>query len=109
MNSFWDNLKTIAENRFGRNIRKAIHDGLQQAYEVATNAQNLADGASASAKASADVAAASASAAEQSANTAQYYADQVYHQTPAGFPELVSKVDDLGLEVVDGYLCAVTQ
>lgn len=109
MNSFWDNLVIIAESRFGRNIRQAIHDGLQQAYEVATNAQNLADGASASAKASADAAAASATSAEQSADTAQYYADQVYHQTPTGFPELVSKVDDLGLEVVDGYLCAVTQ
>lgn len=106
MNSFFDNLKIIAENRFGKQIRKAIHDGLQQAYEVATNAQTLADGSSASAKSSADAAAISAAAASQSASDAEYYANQVYHETPSGFPELVQAVQDMGLVVIDGYLCA---
>lgn len=90
-------LYDILHARFGKDVRQAIHDGIELGYDIASDAKVTAETAQDSASASATAAANSASAAQTAANNAsisaglaEQYKDAAFHTTPAGYEDFVS-------------------
>lgn len=93
-------LYDILHARFGKDVRQAIHDGIELGYDIASDAQATAETAQDSASASATAAANSASAAQTAANNAsisaglaEQYKDEAFDTTPAGYEDFVSEVN----------------
>lgn len=93
-------LYDIIHARFGKDVRQAIHDGIELGYDIASDAQATAETAQDSASASATAAANSASAAQTAANNAsisaglaEQYKDEAFHTTPAGYEDFVSETN----------------
>lgn len=93
-------LYDILHARFGKDVRQAIHDGIELGYDIASDAQATAETAHDSASASATAAANSASAAQTAANNAsisaglaEQYKDDAFHTTPAGYEDFVSQIN----------------
>ena len=93
-------LNDILHARFGKDVRQAIHDGIELGYNIASDAQVKAETAQDSASASATAAANSASAAQTAANNAsisaglaEQYKEEAFHTTPAGYEDFVSETN----------------
>ena len=93
-------LYDILHARFGKDVRQAIHDGIELGYDIAFDAKETAETAQDSASASATAAANSASAAQTAANNAsisaglaEQYKDEAFHTTPAGYEDFVSETN----------------
>ena len=93
-------LASILNAIYGKDVRQAIHDGVEMAYNKADDAETsaaaaaeAASGSQESAAASAEAAAASASSASGFANQAEQYKNEAFHTTPAGYEDFVSEVN----------------
>lgn len=87
-----ENLAQILNARYGRDVRQAIHDSIEEGYNIAVQAEGAATSAQNSAAASANAAAGSSAAALQSAQDAAASAAQAMSGTPEGYAALVDKV-----------------
>lgn len=70
-------VKAIREAVFGRDVRSAIADGIEQCYADVTASQTVADGAATAANEAATIANQKAQAAEQAVNTLEQRVDDV--------------------------------
>ena len=100
MSSIQEILASILAARYGKDVRQAIHDGVEMAYIKADNAETSAAAAAEAASGSQESAAASAQAASNSASSASNFADvaeqyknEAFHTTPAGYEAFVSETN----------------
>lgn len=100
MSSIQEILASILQAVYGKDVRQAIHDGVEMAYnkadDAATSAAAAAEAASGSqesAAASAQAASNSASSASDSADLAEQYKNEAFHTTPAGYEAFVGEVN----------------
>lgn len=118
MSSIQQILASILNAVYGKDVRQAIHDGVEMAYnkadDAATSAAAAAEAASGSqesAAASAQAASNSASSASDFADAAEQYKDEAFDTTPAGYEEFVSKtnssLNDLYNNGVKNLLCNI--
>ena len=100
MSSIQEILASILQAVYGKDVRQAIHDGVEMAYNKADNAESSAAAAAEAASGSQESAAASAQAASNSASSASDFADaaeryknEAFHTTPAGYEDFVNDVN----------------
>lgn len=100
MSSIQEILASILKAVYGKDVRQAIHDGVEMAYNKADNAEtsaaaaaDAASGSQNSAAASAQAAANSASSASDFADAAEQYKNEAFHTTPAGYEAFVSNTN----------------
>lgn len=100
MSSIQEILASILNAVYGKDVRQAIHDGVEMAYNKADNAEtsaaaaaDAASGSQESAAASAQAAANSASSASDFADAAEQYKNEAFHTTPAGYEAFVSNTN----------------
>lgn len=100
MSSIQEILASILQAVYGKDVRQAIHDGVEMAYNKADNAEtsaaaaaDAASGSQNSAAASAQAAANSASSASDFADAAEQYKNEAFHTTPAGYEAFVSNTN----------------
>lgn len=100
MSSIQQILASILNAVYGKDVRQAIHDGVEMAYNKADDAATSAAAAAEAASGSQESAAASAQAASNSASSASDFADaaeqyknEAFHTTPAGYEAFVGEVN----------------
>lgn len=100
MSSIQEILASILNAVYGKDVRQAIHDGVEMAYNKADDAATSAAAAAEAASGSQESAAASAQAASNSASSASDFADaaeqyknEAFHTTPAGYEDFVNQVN----------------
>lgn len=100
MSSIQQILASILNAVYGKDVRQAIHDGVEMAYNKADDAATSAAAAAEAASGSQESAAASAQAASDSASSASDFADaaeqyknEAFHTTPAGYEAFVGDVN----------------
>ena len=100
MSSIQQILASILNAVYGKDVRQAIHDGVEMAYDKADDAATsaaaaaeAASGSQESAASSAQAAADSASSASDFADAAEQYKNEAFHTTPAGYEDFVNQVN----------------
>lgn len=101
--SITQQLQAILQARYGRDVRQAIHDSIEEGYNIAVQAEGKATTAQDSASASASAAAQSSASALQSAQLAEQYKNEAFSGTPAGYEALVEKVNSIRKETASQY------
>lgn len=93
--SITSDLEQILSARYGKDVRQAIHDSIEEGYNIAVQAQGIAETSQESAKAYAQAALASEQAAEDYKTAAEQAAEQAMSGTPEGYADLVAKVNSI--------------
>ena len=101
--SIIQDLEQILSARYGRDVRQAIHDSIEEGYNIAVQAEGKATTAQDSASASASASAQSSASALQSAQLAEQYKNEAFSGTPAGYEALVEKVNSIYKETASDY------
>lgn len=101
--SITQQLQAILQARYGRDVRQAIHDSIEDGYNIAVQAEGKATTAQDSASASASAAAQSSTIALQSAQLAEQYKNEAFSGTPTGYEALVEKVNSIYKETASQY------
>lgn len=93
--SITSDLEQILSARYGKDVRQAIHDSIEEGYNIAVQAQGIAETSQESAEAYAQAALASEQAAEDYKTAAEQAAQQAMSGTPEGYADLVAKVNSI--------------
>lgn len=93
--SITSDLEQILSARYGKDVRQAIHDSIEEGYNIAVQAQGIAETSQESAEAYAQAALASERAAEDYKTAAEQAAQQAMSGTPEGYADLVAKVNSI--------------
>lgn len=101
--SITSDLEQILSARYGKDVRQAIHDSIEEGYNIAVQAEGKATTAQDSASASASAAAQSSTIALQSAQLAEQYKNEAFSGTPAGYEDLVDKVNSIYRETASDF------
>lgn len=101
--SITQQLQAILQARYGRDVRQAIHDSIEDGYNIAVQAEGKATTAQDSASASASAAAQSSTIALQSAQLAEQYKNEAFSGTPTGYEDLVNKVKSIYRETASDF------
>lgn len=101
--SITQQLKQITEARFGRDVRQAIHDSIEESYNIAVQAEGKAVTAQNSAKAYSESAQASTQQAQTYRNQAEQFKNQAMAATPTGYENLVDKVNSIYRETASDF------
>lgn len=101
--SITQHLKQITEARFGRDVRQAIHDSIEESYNIAVQAEGKAVTAQNSAKAYSESAQASTQQAQTYRNQAEQFKNQAMAATPTGYENLVDKVNSIYRETASDF------
>ena len=101
--SIQSDLAKILSARYGKDVRQAIHDSIEEGYNIAVQAEGKATTAQNSAQASANASAQSSASALQSAQLAGQYKDEAFSGTPQGYDALVEKVNSIYRETASNY------
>ena len=96
-------LQQILSARYGKDVRQAIHDSIEEGYNIAVQAQGIAETSQESAKAYAQAALASEQAAEDYKTAAEQAAQQAMSGTPEGYADLVAKVNSIYRQTATSY------
>lgn len=101
--SITSDLEQILSARYGKDVRQAIHDSIEEGYNIAVQAQGIAETSQESAKAYAQAALASEQAAEDYKTAAEQAAEQAMSGTPEGYADLVAKVNSIYRQTATSY------
>ena len=101
--SITSDLEQILSARYGKDVRQAIHDSIEEGYNIAVQAQGIAETSQESAKAYAQAALASEQAAEDYKTAAEQAAQQAMSGTPEGYADLVAKVNSIYRQTATSY------
>lgn len=101
--SITSDLEQILSARYGKDVRQAIHDSIEEGYNIAVQAEGKATTAQDSASASASAAAQSSTIALQSAQLAEQYKNEAFSGTPEGYADLVAKVNSIYRQTATSY------
>lgn len=103
MMSITSDLEQILSARYGKDVRQAIHDSIEEGYNIAVQAQGIAETSQESAEAYAQAALASERAAEDYKTAAEQAAQQAMSGTPEGYADLVAKVNSIYRQTATSY------
>ena len=101
--SITSDLEQILSARYGKDVRQAIHDSIEEGYNIAVQAQGIAETSQESAEAYAQAALASEQAAEDYKTAAEQAAEQAMSGTPEGYADLVAKVNSIYRQTATSY------
>ena len=101
--SITSDIEQILSARYGKDVRQAIHDSIEEGYNIAVQAQGIAETSQESAKAYAQAALASEQAAEDYKTAAEQAAQQAMSGTPEGYADLVAKVNSIYRQTATSY------
>lgn len=101
--SITSDLEQILSARYGKDVRQAIHDSIEEGYNIAVQAQGIAETSQESAEAYAQAALASEQAAEDYKTAAEQAAQQAMSGTPEGYADLVAKVNSIYRQTATSY------
>ena len=101
--SITSDIEQILSARYGKDVRQAIHDSIEEGYNIAVQAQGIAETSQESAEAYAQAALASEQAAEDYKTAAEQAAQQAMSGTPEGYADLVAKVNSIYRQTATSY------
>lgn len=96
-------LEQILSARYGKDVRQAIHDSIEEGYNIAVQAQGTAETSQDSAEAYAAAALASEQNAQDYMELAEQYKNEAFSGTPTGYADLVAKVNSIYKETASSF------
>ena len=100
--SIASNLQSILEARYGRDVRQAIHDSIEEINIIAETATNTAQSSQDSARSYAQTTKTYEQQTRALRDEAEAYKDDAFSTTPEGYEAVVQKVNGLDVSVERG-------